>query len=113
MKIELGKTYKSRAGAKVRIICVDKKSGRPVVGLITLAHDDEDIYYFNANGNMSADIKECEHDLVCEWPEERHGYMWMSDDKVPSEFYYSVDIAKQRIFLEEGYRLYKITATPV
>jgi len=64
MKIELGKTYLTRASNKVRIICTDRKSeiGAVVVGLVADGKSESmytyypDGNYFGENGNSSYDL---------------------------------------------------------
>ena len=66
MKIELGKTYKTRDGLKARVICVDRKFDDPVVALFFMG-DYESIGTFRADGRYCSE--ESGTDLIEEWRE--------------------------------------------
>lgn len=66
MKIELGKTYRTRGGGKARVVCVDYKDTQPVIAL------------HKGDGNTEATRFHCENgrwllgeenrlDLISEW----------------------------------------------
>lgn len=69
MKIELGKTYATARGDKVRIIAVDRKdSGLPIVGL-TLRKKavSESVDCYTEDGTVSG--SDAQRNLVAEWDE--------------------------------------------
>jgi len=57
MTIELGKTYLTGSGCKIRIICIDRISrlDTPIVGLMD-DKNEESIYTYYSNGRYSDDI---------------------------------------------------------
>lgn len=72
MKIEAGKTYKTREGRKVRVICTDAKHpAYPVIGLMSDG-DKESVETFTLDGKFQLggnDSAEYYNDLAEEWRE--------------------------------------------
>ena len=67
MKIEVGKTYETREGKLVRVICTDLKGDKyPIVGLFSKT-DKETVHRWTINGYYLSP-HEVEHpfDLICE-----------------------------------------------
>jgi len=57
MKLEVGKTYVTIKGSKVRIICTDVKNNKfPVVGLMS-AGNEEFVSLYTADGNYASSKK--------------------------------------------------------
>ena len=71
MKIELGKLYQTRDGRKVRIICVDAVSDRPIVGLVTTPFEFENSQTYDQFGFWLMSHEARPLDLVSEWEEPR------------------------------------------
>jgi len=69
MKLELGKTYITRAGEKVRIICTDRKSksGTMAIGLVAVDGKNETIYTYYSNGKVGLGNVVSNYDLVKEY----------------------------------------------
>jgi len=69
MKLELGKTYITRAGEKVRIICTDRKSksGTMAIGLVAVDGKNETIYTYYSNGKVGLGNVVSNYDLVEEY----------------------------------------------
>lgn len=68
MKIEAGKTYKTRSGRKVRVLCTDLRDATyPVVGVVD--GDDERVEAFTADGRFNDEQRASPLDLVEEWRE--------------------------------------------
>ncbi len=63
MKIEAKKTYITRNGQKVRIVCTNIKSLRPIMGVI----NNEEIVEFTKKGRYYSDDKKSELDLIREY----------------------------------------------
>lgn len=68
MKIEVGKTYRTRDGRKVRIYAVDGDSGRPIHGA-TYSHGEWYAACWTNDGRFYAN--ECAEDIIGEWTEPR------------------------------------------
>jgi len=67
MKIESGKTYITRDGHKVRIICTDRNdSDYPVIGLIYV-NNREEVVVFTREGEPLLSNEKHEYDLVEEY----------------------------------------------
>lgn len=65
MKIEVGKTYETRDGQLVRILCTDAKGKYPVVGLISTT-EGEVVESWTSDGQLYKDSSNTEDDLVRE-----------------------------------------------
>lgn len=67
MNIELGKTYETRSGRTVRIVCVDAKNrDYPVVGLVMFEDGNETSQTFGSDGTYWIDRNNNAYDLIRE-----------------------------------------------
>lgn len=66
MNIELNKTYRTRSGQKCRIICVDAKGDRPILGLIENKRGGESVIALHELGVETPD-NPSPYDLISEW----------------------------------------------
>lgn len=62
-KIEMGKKYVNGRGKSVRILCVDRKSDFPVVGLLSITEDYSEVQTYTSEGQCFL-LKKSEQDLV-------------------------------------------------
>ena len=60
--IKLGETYKNKCGNDVRIICVDKRGGLPIVGIVSSNHCDKVMTY--TTGGTSWVREGSDYDLI-------------------------------------------------
>ena len=68
MKIEAGKTYLTREGNKVRIVCDDRKGTHSVIGLMRKSSNGNDgVVSFTATGRYHSNNEESKLDLVEEY----------------------------------------------
>ena len=66
MKIEVGKTYLMRCGAKARVVCIDAATDRPIVAV----HPEGEAYNHRADGGFfKRPVERSEWDLVSEYVE--------------------------------------------
>ena len=67
MNIELGKTYETRSGRTVRIVCVDRKdSSIPSIGLLLSSGGCEGIECYRPSGHTFISNGDNDHDLIRE-----------------------------------------------
>lgn len=70
MRLEVGKTYKTRGGSKVQIIA-EVRADKSMVGKISYGATNEDVFQWKPNGTFFLDESECDLDIVEEWREPR------------------------------------------
>ena len=63
-KIEMGKTYKTRGGYAVRVLCVDSNHPNYPVIAIVGPDDGNEVYNFSSTGAYYADEKDNPEDLI-------------------------------------------------
>ena len=67
MKLEIGKTYVTRDGRKVRIVCTDRESKMfPVVGLVKTDAAEMPVLY-TTDGKMTVSGRENDYDIIKEY----------------------------------------------
>lgn len=69
MKIEPGKSYKTRGGQKVRIVCTDVKClTYQILGLLA-SEDGEVVESFTRDGRFHEGVEGSDADIIGEWQE--------------------------------------------
>lgn len=64
-KIEMGKSYKTRNGDAVRVLCIDLRDNKyPVVVAMVDVHGKEDLFKYTAEGCCYSDGSASEHNLI-------------------------------------------------
>jgi len=71
MQIELGKTYLTRDGQKVKNICTDMNNEYSVVGILTERDGREYVSSFTEDGSHDIDNECSDYDLVEEYSQKR------------------------------------------
>ena len=91
MKFKVGKTYLTRDGNKVRIVCDDRKGTHPVVGIISKgSNDKEEVVSFTEIGYYHNDDEKNELDLIKEcrsfWDDVKRGTPVLVRDSCKDEW---------------------------
>lgn len=109
MKIEAGKTYKTRNGRKVRVICTDMRfDGYPVVGLVDYGSDREGAETFTAEGRFNHAIVDAPLDLVAEWREPAEVWLVVGGNGCWLGYYRSEEFAREFAAYQSGSRVVKM-----